>query len=137
MLNELFKPGIIGDDLKVSTLSLINNVKSQLFVPWNMQLSNITIIYKSKGSRLSMQSARGIFVPTVLRKIQDKMTYLDKNPDLELNMSYSNIGGRQNKNIRNHLFTIHGVINSVMQGEENCVDLQVYNLEQCFDALWL
>ena len=137
MLNELFKPGIIGDDLKVSTLSLINNVKSQLFVPWNMQLSNITTIYKSKGSRLSMQSARGIFVPTVLRKIQDKMTYLDKNPDLELNMSYSNIGGRQNKNIRNHLFTIHGVINSVMQGEENCVDLQVYNLEQCFDALWL
>ena len=52
-------------------------------------------------------------------------------------MSDSNIGARKNKNIRNHLFIIHGIINSVIQGEEKCVDMQVYDLEQCFDALWL
>ena len=87
-----------------------------------------------KIKKLSMQSDKGIFVLPVLRKILDKMTYLDKYPDLDLIMSDSNIGGRKNKNIRNHLFIIHGVIKSVMQGEENCV---VYDLEQCFEALWL
>ena len=84
-----------------------------------------------------MSNDRGIFVLTVLRKILDKLTYLDKYPGLDINMSDSNIGARKNKNIRNHLFIIHGIINSVIQGEEKCVDMQVYDLEQCFDALWL
>ena len=137
MINELFKPGIIGDDLKSSTLCLMNSVKSKLFVPTNMQLSNIITIFKSTGSRLDMSSDRGIFVLPVLRKILDKLTYHDKYPELDIGMSDSNIGGRKNKNIRNHLFIIYGVINSVIQGEDKCVDIQVYDLEQCFDALWL
>ena len=29
------------------------------------------------------------------------------------------------------------MINSVIQGEDGCIDLQIYDLEQCFDALWL
>ena len=29
------------------------------------------------------------------------------------------------------------MINSVIQGEDRCVDIQVYDLEQAFDALWL
>ena len=123
--------------MKNATLSLMNNVKTQLFVPRNMQLSNITTIFKNKGSRLELSNDRGIFLLTVLRKILDKLTYLDKYPELDLSMSDSNIGARKNKNIRNHLFIIHGVINSVIQGEDKCVDLQVYDLEQCFDALWL
>ena len=49
----------------------------------------------------------------------------------------SNIGARRNKNIRDHLFIIHGVINSVVNGQEACIDVQVYDLEQAFDALWL
>ena len=65
------------------------------------------------------------------------MTYLDKYPELDMSMSDSNIGARRNKNIRNHLFIIYGVINSVIQGEDKCVDIQVYDLEQAFDALWL
>ena len=65
------------------------------------------------------------------------MTYLDKYPELDISMSDSNIGARKNKNIRNHLFIIYGVINSVIQGEDECVDVTVYDVEQCFDALWL
>ena len=52
MINELFKSGIMGTELKSSTLCLMNNVKAQLFVPRNMQLSNFTTIFKNKGSRL-------------------------------------------------------------------------------------
>ena len=137
MINELFKPGIIGDEMKTATLDLMNNIKSFMYVPTNMQLANITTIFKNKGSRLDMSNDRGIFILPVLRKILDKLTYNDKYPDLDIAMSDSNIGARKNKHIRNHLFIIHGVINSVIQGEEKCVDIQIYDVEQAFDALWL
>ena len=130
MINELFKPGIIGTELKIATLRLMNSVKAELFVPYNMQLCNISTIYKSKGSRLDMSSDRGIFILPVLRKILDKLTYLDKYPELDMAMSDSNIGARKNKNIRNHLFIIHGVINSVVQDKDKCVDIQVYDISR-------
>ena len=37
MINELFKPGVIGDQLKFATLRLMNSAKSQIYVPYNMQ----------------------------------------------------------------------------------------------------
>ena len=123
MLNEIFKPGVIGLELKTATLNLMNNVKSEQFIPKNMQLSNITSIYKNKGSRLDIQNDRGIFVLTVLRKILDKLTYLDKYPELDISMSGSNSWALRNKSIRNHLFVIHGVINSVIQGEDKCTSV--------------
>ena len=58
-------------------------------------------------------------------------------PDIEESMSDSNIGARRHKNVRNHLFVIHGIVNSVVYGEDDCVDIQIYDLVQAFDALWL
>ena len=68
MINELFKPGIIGNEMKKASLKLMNSIKSHMFVPSNMQLANITTIFKNKGSRLDMSSDRGIFILPVLRK---------------------------------------------------------------------
>ena len=67
----------------------------------------------------------------------DKLIYLDKYPDLDTSMSDSNIGARKNKNVRNHLFTVYGVINSVINGGQGCIDIQIYDLIKAFDALWL
>ena len=137
LINELFKPGILGEQMKFATLSLMNDIKQSLVIPKQMKLSNITSIWKKKGSRMDMSNERGIFVLTAVRKILDKLTYLDKYPDIELSMSGSNIGARKKRNIRDHLFIIYGVINAVVQGEDSCIDIQVYDLEQAFDALWL
>ena len=52
-------------------------------------------------------------------------------------MSDSNIGARKNRNIRDHLFIVYGVINSVLNGSDDPVDIQIYDVEKCFDALWL
>jgi hypothetical protein len=52
-------------------------------------------------------------------------------------MSDSNIGARKRKNIRNHLFIIYGVINSVLKAESECIDIQIYDLVKAFDVLWL
>jgi hypothetical protein len=86
---------------------------------------------------MELKNDRGIFLLAVLRKILDKLVYLDKYPGLEQNMSDSNIGARKKKNVRNHLFIVYGVINSVLKEGRGCVDIQIYDLVQAFDALWL
>ena len=50
MVNELFKIGCIGEDLKVALLELFNGIKTNQVIPDFMCLSNITTIYKNKGS---------------------------------------------------------------------------------------
>ena len=137
MVNETFKNGYIGSDLKEALLIFLNEVKSKQFIPHSMTLGNITTIYKSKGSRLDMNSDRGIFILTVLKKITEKLIYNDKYKDIDKNMSDSNIGSRKKRNIRDHLLIIHGVINSVIRGKEEPIDIQIYDLEKAFDALWL
>ena len=67
----------------------------------------------------------------------DKLIYFDNYEDLDKNMSDSNIGARRKRNIKDHLLIIYGVINSVLRGGEDCVDIQIYDLQKAFDALWL
>ena len=84
-----------------------------------------------------MNNDRGIFVVSVLRMILDSLIYEDKYTSLDENMSNSNVGGRKERNIRDHLFVVHGVINSVLNGEGESIDIQIYDVEKCFDSLWL
>jgi hypothetical protein len=84
-----------------------------------------------------MNNDRGIFVVGVLRMILDSLIYEEKYPLVDSNMSNSNIGARKNRNIRDHLFIVYGVINSVQNGNDDPVDIQIYDVENCFDALWL
>ena len=136
MIHEIFKAGCIGPDLRLSLLHLFNGIKSSQYVPIFITLSNITTIFK-KGSRFDLNNDRGIFILTVLKKILDKLIYGDLYGELDRNMSDSNIGGRRKRNIKDHLFIIYGIINSVIKGDEECIDIQIYDLEKAFDALWL
>ena len=137
MLGDLFKPHIVGLNLKKAILDLLNGVKSNLVIPEQMRLASVTSIYKNKGSRFDLKNDRGIFVLTIFRKILDRLIYNDKYPSIEEKMSDSNIGARKGKNIRNHLFIIYSVINSVTNGGMAPIDIQIYDLEQEFDSLWL
>ena len=137
MINELFKPNIAGNDLKTALVELLNIILWALYIPEYMQYADITSIYKNKGSKMELSNDRGIFLLAVLRKILDRILYLEKYPYLEKNMSDSNIGARKRKNVRNHLFIVYGVINSVLKEGRGCVDIQIYDLVQAFDALWL
>ena len=100
-------------------------------------MSNITTIYKKKGSKHELENDRGIFGLSLFKKIIDKLIYKEKYPLIDEQMSDSNIGARQKKNIRNHLFIVNGVINSVLRGESGCIDIQIYDLVKAFDVLWL
>ena len=99
MLNELFKPGVIGSDLKLGVLNLMNGIKREMVMPMFMEMSNITTLYKNKGSRFEMENDRGIFIRSILRKIFDKLIYNNKYKDIDSGMSDSKIGARREKNI--------------------------------------
>ena len=91
----------------------------------------------SQCSRLDLDNDRGIFILTVLKKVLDKLIYFDNYNELDKNMSDSNIGARRKRNIKDHLLIIHGIINSVVRGGEECIDIQIYDLVKAFDAMWL
>ena len=52
-------------------------------------------------------------------------------------MSNSNIGARRKRNIRDHLFIVYAVMNSILNGTDDPVDMQIYDVVKHFDALWL
>ena len=61
MINELFLPGVMGEDMKAAVLSLMNGVKVTGYFPPFTQLADICTIFKNKASRLEMSSDRGCF----------------------------------------------------------------------------
>ena len=49
----------------------------------------------------------------------------------------SNIGARRNRNIKDHLFVINGILNDVQQNTKSeGVDLGIYDIAKCFDKIW-
>ena len=103
MINDIFKEGCIGDDLKVTLLEIFNGAKFNHIVPDFVTLVNITTIFKNKWSRLDMKNERGILILTVLKKQLDNLTYFDNYEEIDKNMS-------------DHLLILHVVINSVIRG---------------------
>ena len=114
LINEIFLEGCAGEDLENALLALLNGIKFSFHFPEYVLKENITTIFKNKGSRLELDNDRGIFILSSLKKILDKLIYLDKFEDIDRNMSSSNIGARRGRNIKDHLFIIYGIINSVI-----------------------
>ena len=137
LVNELFQPKNVGTDMKEAILRLANGVKNEHTVVPFMKLANISTIYKNKGSRSDLVNDRGIFMLPIMRSIIDKLIYNNKYESIDSNMTAANVGGRKNRNIRNHLFIVYGVINNVLQGKTDPVDIGVYDIAQCFDSIWL
>ena len=135
--NELFRPEVAGDDLKAAILKMMNKIKADQIFPECLQLCNISSIWKRKLSRSDFDAYRGIFRVTVFRSIMDSLIYNDEYKTIDSNLSDCNVGGRKHRNIRDNIFVINAIINSINKGTEDPIDVQVYDVEKCFDSLWL
>ena len=93
---------MIGLKLENALLRLVNGMGREFFIPEKIQLANITTIHKKKGSKNILENDRGIFTLSVYRKIVNRLVYQEKYPLVDERMSDSNIGARNNKNIKNH-----------------------------------
>ena len=138
LINDLFKPGVIGCDLKKSILMMMINIREKCEIPEFIEWANITSLYKGKGDRLDITNERGIFIVSIFRSILMKLIYNEKYEVIESNMSDSNVGARRNKNIRNHIFIINGIISDVLSSKQKKpIDIQIMDYKQCFDSMWL
>merc|ERR1719319_1749043 len=135
LANELFHNETAGSDMKEAILLLMNKIKNDLEIPEALEKCNITSIYK-KGKKSDFDNYRGIFRVTVLRNILDRLLYNDIYPVVNENLTDANVGARKERNIRDNLFVLNAVLNSVTKGNEKACELGVYDLEKAFDSLW-
>ena len=73
-VNEIFKHGVIGEDMKQSLLIMMTQIKRQKLIPQVMNYANVTTVPK-KGSRLLLKNERGIFRIAIIRYILMRMIY--------------------------------------------------------------
>ena len=69
-VNELYKN--FGDDGKQSLLLMFNQIKKEILVPSKLDLSDVTVLYKNKGTRQDVINWRGIFKLPIVRNILDR-----------------------------------------------------------------
>ena len=135
--NEIFCYKNIGENLKTSLLMLCNKVKNTMEIPDFFQDAYISAIPKKKKCPSSLSSERGIFLLNKVRMVFLKLLYNSNIPNIEKNLSNSNIGGRKGKASRDHLFVLFSIMSDIKQNKtSNCLDLVWYDLESCFDGLW-
>ena len=130
---ELFKLG--GHDLKLSLIKMFNLTKKTQIYPDIFQPSNISSIYKSRGRKDDLSNDRGVFNVVKLRSLIDRLSYNDNYDIIDQSMSSSNIGARKNRNIRDHLFVINGILNDVNSQKKMKVDIQIVDIKKCFDKM--
>lgn len=136
LVNELFKEGVAGKDLKLSLLKFLNRIKEKYFIPDFVRMTDVATIYKGKGEKCDLQNDRGIFLVTMFRSILMRLIYLDKYEVLDESMSDSQVGARKGKSVRNHIWILNGVICDVLSSKKiPPIDLQIFNYKQCFDSL--
>ena len=121
--------------MKHAILILMNKMKEELVFPEELQIFNITSLYK-KGKRNIFDNYRGIFRGTVLRNILDRLLYNDVYPVIDKNLTDANVGARKERNIRDNLFVINAITNSITNGNEDACEVQAYDNYKCFDSLW-
>ena len=84
-LNEIFKLDVIGDNLKESTLLMINMLRRKQLIPIFLNYCNITTVPK-KGSKTELKNERGIFRVPILRYILMRVIYNTKYNVIDRNM---------------------------------------------------
>ena len=133
LIYELFKFG--GQDLKISILNMFNLVKRHQVYPDIFLPANISSFHKNKGRKDDLNFDRGVFNVVKIRTILDKLILNEKYEIIDKSMSCSNIGARKGRNIRDHLFVLNGVMNEAAQNKQKNIDIQIVDIEKCFDKM--
>ena len=133
--NEIFKNGVIGDNLKQSLLIMMNKLKLNKMIPMFFNIADITTVPK-KGSVIEPKNERGIFGVSVIRAILMRLIYNMKYSTIDRNMSDCQMGARKKKGCKNNIFIVNGIIHEVLKTKKNNpVVLQIYDYSQMFDSI--
>ena len=131
---EIFSRG--GLALLQSMLDMFNRIKkSKTFsLDWNKMYVQTT--KKKDGSMKILNNYRGIFLVPIMSLIFEKLYKNRITPTLKQHMTSFQTGGVKGKGIVDNLFLLRGAIDNCryLGGE---LWLTFYDIEKCFDSLWL
>ena len=99
-VNELYKS--IGTDGLMSILDMVNYIKQELLIPSKLNISNISTIYKGKGSKQIVNNLRGIFKLPIIRNILDRLIYYEERDNIKPQIGQYQVGNQKGRNIRDH-----------------------------------
>ena len=133
-INELYHNlGIKGLE---ALLALLNRIKEEVIVPTCLQLSNVSTIYKGKGSRRDVLNLRGIFKLPIVRNILDRLIYKQEQEVVNSSMGQFQVGNQTGRSIRDHTLIVHAVVNDAITNNLQ-LDILFTDIKQCFDSIWL
>ena len=133
-INELYMN--MGEDGLRSLLNLLNQIKECIIIPTKLNLSNVSTIYKGKGSMQNVLNLRGIFKLPIIRNLLDRLVCMDEQERINTSMGPFQVGNQTGRNIRDHSLVVHAIINEA-QNEKSNIDIQFTDIKQCFDSIWL
>ena len=95
-----------------------------------------TFIHKKK-SKQDFSNYRGVFRVTILRSILDRLIYNSSYESIDSNLTDGNVGAQKRRGCRDNIFVLSAVSNSVINRESGPIQVQVTDVETCFDKMWL
>ena len=115
---------------------MANSIKGSKVFPQNWSELWIKTLKKKKGSFKCLKNYRGIFIVPIISIIFEKLLKNRITPFLKKNMSNFQNGGSKGKGAVDNLFLLRSLIDhSKYMGKQ--LWLRFYDIEKCFDSLWL
>ena len=125
----------MGLGFKVYLLEVLNELKRQMWIPYQWESTLIRTIYKNKGSRKVLRNHRGIFLTQIIAKMYERIMISRKKEALD-SVSKLQSGSRSKRSSLDNLFLLHSCIDHAKHMNVPLY-VTVYDFAQCFDALWL
>ena len=135
LANKKFKEDVAGFNLLDALLKLMNMIKTKQKYPKVLEKSNIVSIHKKKSKR-EFENYRCIFRVQIVRSILERLMYNDSFYTIDSNLTDGNVGARKHRNVRDNIFVISAIINSVEKGNSSPIQVQVMDAIKCFDKLY-
>ena len=125
-----------GNKIIRSLCVLYNSVLQSKEVPREWQELNIKSIYKNKGSKEDLKNQRGLFLSQTITKMFEKMVLNRIHEDLDNNITDFQNGARHGRSTSDNLFILRSALD-YFKYYRIPTQLIFYDLEKCFDKLWL
>ena len=131
---EIFKRG--GNDVTLSVLKMVNTIKNtkDCHSVWSNMV--IQTIMKKIGSKRKLGNYSGVLLVPVASLIFEKLSKNRISPHLEQNMTKFQTDGVKGKGVVDNLMILRAIVDHAKYlGQE--LWLTFYDIEKCFDSLWL
>ena len=134
LIREVFKNA--SDALLHSICDMASSVKRSKAIPLERSKIWIKTLKKKKGSFKNLNNYRGIFIVPILSIIFEKLLKNRITPTLQQHMSNFQNGGTKGKGVVDNLFILLALFDYAKYLNKE-LWLTFYDIEKCFDSLWL